>query len=675
MPKHLYEEALADVRNVKQVAEDHAKRTILEAVIPRIREFIDQAILNDVEVDEESTDGEPIPPRAPSAPLGSAPESEVTDIVAVDPAAQLPVDSAGPAAAITPPDAEGKVTLDIDSLCSTQPGVAVPPPMFGAPETGDEGTEYEINLESLDALRPIVSSGPRPALTVKALGAVIKKIDERVNLFGKTSKVVRSTPAFNLQIAQMIARVEDMYDHVQEQVSDPAMKSRYETMLESSFTGLNKLQESTKMSQNRKQINEADVTLKLTGLPDDIDLDTVGVDLITGEEDEEGMEAGDGEDLGGLDDMGGQGADQEGGEPQMESRRLSDDTIVEIDEKMLRREIARMRSLREEHNANGGSETKAQSWGNGPDNFDAFGGGKSEGEPTDADIVDKSDAPGSNPLGEGDDQDLEEGQDDLDESDDQDLDESDDQDLDEADMPAPPAMDQIGNRSKESQYGSEVSDGHATETWDKRRHEGLKRLGFEKKLQERAKARAASLKKEAATARTKKNAKRFNECKKEYQLVAKRFNESVERAKKVTQIVAKATQKLQEARSNSGSARPAGNTADNASLRKKLAETNLFNAKLLYTNKLLQLESLTARQKAQVIKQLDGVKSVREAKLVFESLTSTLAGSSSKTVNENADRKVLGSSSRSVRPASTPQTLNEGYEASRWAQLAGITKR
>jgi len=61
--------------------------------------------------------------------------------------------------------------------------------------------------------------------------------------------------------------------------------------------------------------------------------------------------------------------------------------------------------------------------------------------------------------------------------------------------------------------------------------------------------------------------------------------------------------------------------------------------------------------------------------LVFDSLVSTLAGTA-KTVTEGATgRQVLGSGSRTTRPAATSQNLNEGYEAERWAKLAGITKR
>lgn len=705
MPKQLYEEAIADVKRVKQVAEDDAKRAILEAVTPRIREFIDQAILGNP--DDDGDDGEPLPPAAPSPPLGDGESSAsagmapakaglATDILSADPKARVPVTGAGPVVAVSPPDAQGKVTLDIDALCSTEPaGSPVPPPMFGTPG-GPEGpggevapvdgggvggapapladdTEYEISLESIEALQPITAGSKKPVMTKKEVRAQIAEINKKVSLFQKTSKAVRSTQTFNKQIAQMICRVEDMYDYVQEQLAESAEKSSYESILEASFKALTIFQEPTPMSQKTKQsrINEADVTLKLTGLPDDIELEDVGVDLVTDEEDDMGGEQGDMDDMGMGGDQGGDQLDMGGqGDQQMETRRLSDDTIVEIDEKMLRREIARMKNLREEHSGTGGSETKAQSWGNGADHFDSFGGGKDEGEFDDQEIVDKSPSPGANPLGEadGDADDLDE-QDGLDEADDQD-----DDDLDEGDMQS---MDELQLKRKEDEFGAKAANDHSVqaEALKVRIKEATKRLNFEKQLQEKAKARGALLKKVARTASSKKEAKRFNECKKEYKVVAARFAESVERAKKMSQILVSAKKKLQESRSNSGTARPAENGAENASLRKKLAETNLFNAKLLYTNKLLQNEQLTARQKAQVIKQLDSAKTAREAKLVFEGIVGALAGgSSSRTVNEGADRKVLGSGSRATRPASTTQSLNEGYEAERWAQLAGITK-
>lgn len=636
MSKKLYEEALADVKQVKKVAEENALRALAEAVTPRIREFIDQAILNE-----------------------DAGEADEDLLGAVAPSEDASVD----ASAITPPDADGKVTLDIDSMCSTEPGVAVPPPTFGQPVPA-EG-EYEMSLESVDVLRPILAAAKRPEQVSARLDAWMSKLTERVDLLRGSSPAVRATRAFGKQIALMISRVDDMYDHVQESVADPNTKASYEATLEASFKALNRLQETTTMSKtNKGQMNEADVTLKLTGLPDDLDLDGVGVDLITGEEDgdggaeggEEGADAG----LGDLDLDGGQTTDGE--DSQMEStNRLSDDTIVEIDEGMLRQEIARMRALREDHTGTGGSETKADSWGNGPGGaniLDDFGGGDDEGPAHDQEIADLSPSPGARPLGEQDDQDLEEGQDDLEEGQD-DLDEQDD-------------LDQLQNRRKGEEYGAAVADGHETATWDKRHEAATKRLAFEKRLQERAKARAKALKTEAAKARARGNGKRLAEIKNEYAVVTQRHNESVARATKVSKLVALAAKKLQESRSNSGAKRSAEAAAVKV-LRNKLAETNLFSAKLLYTNKLLQTEGMSSRQKAQAIRQLEAAKTVRETKLVYQSVLSSLSVAPRKTVNEAADRKVIGSSSRTTRSAQS-QSLNEGHEADRWAQLAGITK-
>jgi hypothetical protein len=645
MSKQLYDEALADVKKVKQVAEGNATRAVLEAVTPRIREFIDQALLNEGGFEDEEM-GEPGAPPV---------EGElITDLTAADPAVAVDITNAGPAAAMSAPDLDGKVTLDLDGLCCDDAGAAVPAPMFGEPAMDDDEV-FEINIESIDALSSVAGSSDR-SLTLES---EIRKLNEQIAPFKAASAVVRKTGRYRDQIARMISRVEDMYAHVQEQATDPAKKNSYEAVLEASFKVLNKLQEPTTMSNktNKRRMNEADVTLKLTGLPDDVDLDSVGVDLITGDEDEEGGESQGGDDAVdfddlGMDDQGGQGEQDMSGD-QLEALKLSDDTIVEIDEKMLKSEISRMQRLRENHTGTGGSETKPQSWGHGPGGsniLDDFGGGDDEGEPTEAEIVDKSPSPGALPLGEAD-EDLDEVQDQMDETD----------DMDEA-------IDAPAHGGDETMPSNEQSD-HAGESFQVTRQEGLRRLGHEKKLQERAKARASQLRTAAKRAR----GSSLSQIQNEYRTVAQRYNESLARSKKMKQLVAEATQKLRESRSNSGAARPAENQAVVTELRKKLTETNLFNAKLLYTNRILQNEQLTSRQKAQVIKQLDSAKTLREAKLVYESLSNTLA-SSAKPVNESRDRTVLGSGSRATRPAST-QTLNEGYEAERWAKLAGITKR
>ena len=111
--------------------------------------------------------------------------------------------------------------------------------------------------------------------------------------------------------------------------------------------------------------------------------------------------------------------------------------------------------------------------------------------------------------------------------------------------------------------------------------------------------------------------------------------------------------------------------SSNSALREQLEEVNLFNAKLLYVNKLMQNRDLSARQQRAIVESLDAAKTVREAKLLYTSLTESLKSKSGSTMNEN---RVFGSSSRSTRSGSA-STLNESVEADRWAILAGINKK
>jgi hypothetical protein len=106
--------------------------------------------------------------------------------------------------------------------------------------------------------------------------------------------------------------------------------------------------------------------------------------------------------------------------------------------------------------------------------------------------------------------------------------------------------------------------------------------------------------------------------------------------------------------------------------RGKLAESNLFNAKLLYVNKLLQNTNITPRQRESAIDSLDSAKSLREVKLVYSSLIGASRAGKGRGLTESANR-VRGSGSRPARSGAA--TLNEAAEVQRWATLAGISDK
>ncbi len=619
MTKQLYEEALADVKKLKEVAEDNAKRALLEAVTPRIRDLIENQLLGELgEIEAEPED------ILKDEIMEKDPVSFEKSPVVVSP--QLD-DSASSTASMSLPDAEGKVTLDLDTLKADD----------------NCGDEYELSLESVNSLGVLATSSGDSAFDSK-----LEVINKKLDLVNNTGKLFRESKGFEHVLSSIVAEVEDTYSYLQNNLQDCPKKSSYESILENYYSTLRRLTEQ-KMKKNQRTLSEADVTLKLTGMPDDLDLESLGVDLITGEEEAEAggeaseEDAGEGSEDSGDDlDLGGEDSGDEeldfGGEDEekeesvaYETKELSDDTVVEIDEAMLRREIGRMKALRE-----AADMSKNAAKGNGPGDVSDDFEDDDLGDP----FVDVK------LTVEGDDDEKKEEPDEMEQSYHQATDHSNDD----------PQTD------KQSRMPESLR----------------RRIADEMKLQTEAKAKAMKAKKakqvaekeekQAKTQVKKKQAKtQVNKMKEAYNFFATKFNESVARSNKLKGMLSEA---VRNGAALNGAPKSSAAETD---LRNKLAETNLFNAKLLFTNKLLQNESLTKRQKAEVIERLDEAKNEREVKLVYESLVKTLSVSTTK-ITESTDRGVMGSASRPSRPASSTNSLNEGFESDRWARLAGIIK-
>ena len=105
-------------------------------------------------------------------------------------------------------------------------------------------------------------------------------------------------------------------------------------------------------------------------------------------------------------------------------------------------------------------------------------------------------------------------------------------------------------------------------------------------------------------------------------------------------------------------------------IKSELQEVNLFNAKLLYTNKIFKSKNLTESQKVKVLAAFDKAASVKEAKLVFETLSEGMK-ETKKTVNESMLR---GSASKPAGVAAKAPILEVNDQFSRWQTLAGIKK-
>lgn len=103
-------------------------------------------------------------------------------------------------------------------------------------------------------------------------------------------------------------------------------------------------------------------------------------------------------------------------------------------------------------------------------------------------------------------------------------------------------------------------------------------------------------------------------------------------------------------------------------LREQLSDLNLFNAKLLYVNKILQNKDVAPTQRRAIIEALDGASNLREAKLLYQSLTSSIT-----TKNESLNESVKHTAGLASRPVTTSSARMSGAgEVDRWAILAGL---
>ena len=103
-------------------------------------------------------------------------------------------------------------------------------------------------------------------------------------------------------------------------------------------------------------------------------------------------------------------------------------------------------------------------------------------------------------------------------------------------------------------------------------------------------------------------------------------------------------------------------------LRSDLHETNLLNAKLLYTNKIFRAKNLKEAQKVKVLEAFDKASNVKEVKLIFETLNEGMVNKKSAPIKEN-----LGSASKAAGVAQHRKPIVEvDSQVSRWQKLAGI---
>jgi len=595
---NMYDEAIADARSLKEMAERNARNKIIESITPRIRRLVERQILSEQE-DEE----------IPNLDLDTPPdnvEPEEPDPFAMPAMNAMPPAMPGQTPGAVSPDNGEEVTHTVTTKTAsgTEVKINVRVDKHGeasaTTETGsvDDGDDEEVTLnkEGINALsnmifgerkhdRPSLGQIKRQLESLKRLSATIP-LTESKNFKAAYSILVKNTHQFHDHVISNGGSPETRrkFNSIVKEISEMSTSARFRRLVEE-MDGKSRLRREAKLvfePADLEGLDDEDFKEKLKGMSFGVEfgLDDAaaggempvdvsgtgagaGVDAAAApppapsegydyemdegmyEEDEdysEGMDEGmyeEDEDYSeGMDEgMYEEDEDYDMGEGMDEG--MYDESVFHVDESMLRRELTRLREAKGKRSKGGGIKNAMPG---------SFGGGKVEGLPSD-----------------------------------------------------------------------------------------LNQLGENERATKKVAVKALKVAQEATNAAQNERKARVKEAR-DNQVLKSKLSES---------------------------------ESSNSALREQLEEVNLFNAKLLYVNKLMQNRDLSARQQRAIVESLDAAKTVREAKLLYTSLTESLKSKSGSTMNEN---RVFGSSSRSTRSGSA-STLNESVEADRWAILAGINKK
>lgn len=621
MSKSVIDEALADAKQLKELAEENARRQLIEMVAPRIKELVESQLLGE---------------SASSAQVSELDEEDTAD-----------------------------------------PGTSAKDESQALGES--KGEDFELNKESLKAIAPLLraNAGKSARLEVS-----VATLGEAVQRACRIPAEKRGTSEIASQISELFSKIMNTYSHVHEaKVLDEKSRARLEEKLESYNTELTKeFKEIAMKKTNLSEADEApaadpgappapdaapaeageDVVITLKGLKN-VDADALNVDVQVADPDEESEEGG--EEEAPAPEAGAEG-DVFGAE-QMESAELDGDTILEISDAELKREIARMRRMNEADSDVGmrmpkGGKIPVDDFGGGSDDGDPWldhdvtvapsavlvkGGKKQKLKEADADDLDEVE---EDDLDESEEEDMDEGQEDLDEADDDD----DEEDMDEGKKPAA------------KKPVNEVA---------KRRAMLERQVKAEKARQLEAQKKISAYKNEA---------KKCPGTVREAQLKKR----AVAEFKRIKESQAK-VQKLQGALKKEGAANASSTTQsrlvrENNELKTKVSQVNLMNQKLLYANKLFMTEGVqfTTAMRNKILDVLDSAESLREAKTLYTKLSEQLKSRKGKIAESTAPKgKVISGSGSRVGQSAGAQ-LNEsadagGVELGRWQTLAGLSDK
>ncbi len=107
-------------------------------------------------------------------------------------------------------------------------------------------------------------------------------------------------------------------------------------------------------------------------------------------------------------------------------------------------------------------------------------------------------------------------------------------------------------------------------------------------------------------------------------------------------------------------------------LKDKLDEVSVSNARLLYTNRVLENPSLNERQKAKLVETISKAQTIEKAKMIYEALQSAVDGTSAKVEKPESLNEVVSKQSTMLFSSRRDERKQSDHVLDRMQRLAGI---
>ena len=251
----LYKEALADAAKIREIAEQDARSAILERINPYIKQMIAKEASNSFLLEQEDM-----------APEASAPDASMAPPDAMAPS-EMPITPAGGSDVVNvpmPSGTDGKITLNFDDLFASE-GVAdivnpadmsqassmevatSTPAIEAAPEMPAPSAPVEAPAATPAAEAPPDEAGPTPAPETAGAAA-----EEEAPVPPAPLAEVKTAKQFERQLAEMAVKIDRMYSTKVSALTQDAYKTKLFSLLEQ----LDSLAANKVISPKQAQLNE-----------------------------------------------------------------------------------------------------------------------------------------------------------------------------------------------------------------------------------------------------------------------------------------------------------------------------------------------------------------------------------------------------------------------------------